>query len=94
MNDVFTMIKEKTVTKIFTRFDEIDQKIEQMSTKKNKALSEQWLDNQDVMEALRISPRTLQNMRDNGTLKYSKVGGKIYYKSADVEHLLEVGYNG
>jgi len=31
----------------------------------------------EVRDRLRISPRTLQNLRINGTLPYTKVGGGI-----------------
>ena len=49
-----------------------------------------WLDNQDVCQILDISPRTLQTLRDNGTLAYSQINRKVYYKSVDVESILHV----
>lgn len=48
-----------------------------------------WLDNQDVILLLDISPRTLQSYRDRGVLPYSQVGHKCYYKLSDVKQLLE-----
>ncbi|PCJ00178.1 MAG: DNA-binding protein [Flavobacteriales bacterium] len=55
-------------------------------------LSELWLDNQDVIELLHCSKRTLQNYRDSGKLSYSKVGAKLYYKANDIEVLLNNHY--
>jgi len=55
-------------------------------------LKDSWLDNQDVMQTLHISKRTLQTFRDNGTLPYSKVGGTFYYKVADIEEVLHSNY--
>ena len=52
-----------------------------------KDISE-WLDNQEVCQILNISKRTLQTLRDNGTLAYSKMSHKIYYKPEDVEKIL------
>ena len=49
-----------------------------------------WLDNQDVCQMLNISPRTLQTLRDNGTLAYSQINRKVYYKPKDVERILYV----
>ena len=49
-----------------------------------------WLDNQDVCQMLNISPRTLQTLRDNGTLAYSQINRKVYYKPEDVESILHV----
>ena len=47
-----------------------------------------WMDNQEVCEQLRISPRTLQTLRDNGTLAYSQIGHKIFYKPEDVQSIV------
>ena len=42
---------------------------------------------------LNISPRTLQTLRDNGTLAYSQINRKVYYKPEDVERILHVVTN-
>ncbi|HOG19816.1 MAG TPA: helix-turn-helix domain-containing protein [Salinivirgaceae bacterium] len=57
----------------------------------NAELSD-WLDGQDVMQALHISPRTLQNWRTNGTLPYSRIGNKIYYRRQDIIKILNDNY--
>jgi len=54
-----------------------------------KDLSE-WLDNQDVCVLLNISLRTLQTLRDNGTLAFSRINHKTYYKSSDIQKILPV----
>lgn len=51
-----------------------------------------WLDNQDVMHALHISPRTLQTLRTNGTLPFSRIGNKLYYKRSDIQRILQGNY--
>ncbi len=48
----------------------------------------EWLDNQDVCQILNISPRTLQTLRQNGTLAYSQIEHKVYYKPEDVERII------
>jgi len=50
----------------------------------------EWLDNQDVCQMLNVSPRTLQTLRDNGTLAYSQINRKVYYKPEDVDSVLHV----
>ena len=55
-------------------------------------LKDSWIDNQDVLQTLHISKRTLQTFRKNGTLPYSKVQGKFYYKVSDIEELLQSNY--
>ena len=52
-----------------------------------------WFDGQDVMLALKISKRTLQKLRDDGTLPYSRINGKFYYKVTDLDKLLESNYS-
>ena len=39
---------------------------------------------------LRISPRTLQTLHDNGTLAFSKIGNKTYYRPEDVERIIRI----
>lgn len=51
--------------------------------------SDKWLDNADVREMLHVSTRTLQRLRMTGMLRYSKVNGKIYYRLADINKMLE-----
>jgi hypothetical protein len=52
--------------------------------------SKKWLKSTEVRKLLNISPGTLQNLRINGTLTYTKVGGIIYYSDLDIEKLLEI----
>jgi len=51
-----------------------------------------WIDNQVVMQALHISCRTLQTLRSNGTLPYSRINNKIYYRRRDIEKILNDNY--
>jgi len=47
-----------------------------------------WLRSAEVRKLLHISPGTLQNLRINGTLSYTKVGGTIYYDYEAIEKML------
>lgn len=51
--------------------------------------TKQWLKSNEVRKLLNISPGTLQNLRINGTITYTKIGGILYYSSADLDKLLE-----
>jgi hypothetical protein len=57
-----------------------------------EVFKENWLDADQVTEALKICNRTLQNLRDTGILPFSRINGKFYYKAADIEKLLESNY--
>lgn len=52
-----------------------------------------WLDNQEVCEVLKISPRTLQEYRGNGLLPFSCIRHKMFYKPEDMEKLLQSSYH-
>jgi hypothetical protein len=53
---------------------------------------EDWIDNQDVMHLLHICPRTLQTLRSNGTLPFSRIGNKLYYRRSDIQRILNDNY--
>ena len=53
---------------------------------------EDWIDAQIVMQTLHISPRTLQTLRSNGTLPYSRIGNKLYYRKQDILKILSDNY--
>jgi hypothetical protein len=47
-----------------------------------------YLKSSDVMDLLQVSPGTLQNLRINGTLPYTKVGGIIYYDAEEIQNVM------
>tara|TARA_Y100001963_G_C6621980_1_gene372164 strand:- start:246 stop:542 length:297 start_codon:yes stop_codon:yes gene_type:complete len=67
-------------------------RVELLRQSRAEVLKDTWIDNQDVLQTLHISKRTLQTLRTNGTLPYSKVKGKFYYRVADIEQLLQDNY--
>ncbi|WP_452221184.1 helix-turn-helix domain-containing protein [Lacinutrix salivirga] len=71
---------------------DIKARIELLRLSRAERLKDTWIDNQDVLQTLHISKRTLQTFRKNGTLPYSKVQGKFYYKVSDIEELLQSNY--
>ena len=57
------------------------------------AKQKQWLKSSEVRKLLKISPGTLQNLRINGTLSYTKIGSIIYYNYDGIETLLDKNKN-
>lgn len=53
---------------------------------------EDWIDNIDVIHILHISSRTLQTLRTNGTIPYSRINNKIYYRRQDIQQILADNY--
>ena len=72
---------------------EIKQTLGDLNKKHNTQLKDIWIDAQDVMQTLHISRRTLQALRDDGVIPYSRIKGKFYYKAADLDLLLKGNYD-
>jgi hypothetical protein len=49
----------------------------------------QWLKSYEVRELLGISGGTLQNLRTNGTLTATKIGGLMFYSYDDISRLMQ-----
>ena len=73
---------------------EVKAYLQNLKQTRAETFKESWIDGQDVMLALNISKRTLQSLRDKGTLPFSRINGKFYYKVSDLEALLENNYSG
>jgi hypothetical protein len=82
-------------TSIITNDDLRDFKMELLDDIKNllaKQATEKlkkYLKSSEVMDLLQVSPGTLQNLRINGTLPYTKVGGIIYYDSEEIQNVMD-----
>lgn len=51
--------------------------------------SKKWLTGVKMRKLLGISPGTLQNLRINGTLRFTKISSIMYYKQEDNNKILE-----
>ncbi|MDE3744092.1 helix-turn-helix domain-containing protein [Maribacter polysaccharolyticus] len=62
--------------------------IKKLLTQHASGTIKKYLKSSEVMEMLKVSPGTLQNLRINGTLPYTKVGGIIYYDSDEIHKVM------
>ena len=76
-------------TELITKLDVIQSQL----TLKADPKKETFIDNQELLQLMKISKRTAQTWRDEGKISFSQVGSKIYYKLSDVEKLLQEHYN-
>lgn len=83
-------IEESVFEKMMERFDSFAQKVDAICSKNRDKSMAKWLDNQDVCMILNISKRSLQSYRDNGTIPYTQIGHKIYYKPEDIECIIPI----
>ena len=54
--------------------------------------NEDILSPKEVCKLLKVSPKTLQTMRDERRIPFSQFGRKIYVKRADLEAFMEKHY--
>lgn len=87
--DVIT-IESDAYNEIMKSINDIKESLKKQHT---QTLSEQWLDIADTCQFLHISKRTLANYRYTGVVPFSQIGGKIYFKTADLEDHLKKHYH-
>ena len=70
---------------------ELLREIKKMLVNTPVPLPKPWLKSHEVQRILKISPGTLQHLRDSGQLKFSKVGGIVFYEMKDIEEMVGRG---
>ena len=81
-------IDAETLEAMLSKFEDFASRMEYLCRLHGDRDMKEWLDNQDVCQLLNISKRTLQTLRDNGTLAYTQINHKTYYKPEDVEAVI------
>ena len=82
-------------TEIITKEDlwefkaELLQDLKRVLKEQSGQPSKKWLKSYEVRKLLGISPGTLQNLRINGTLPYTKIGGVLYYDYDDIQKMFQ-----
>ena len=79
------VIDKATFERMLSGFEIFAEKVERLCREQEDLGEKEWLDSNDVCRLLGISPRTLQTMRENGTLAYTKISHKVYYRPEDVK---------
>ena len=85
--EVVTMEK-KAFDLMMARYDALVQKVELLKHKANGKRLNQWLTGPEVCQQLRISPRTLQKLRDHRFLGHTQFGRQFYYDPDEVKALV------
>lgn len=79
--------------KLVKQMDEISTFIEQALEARTRSLSsdfeETYVSSEEVKQFLGISERTMQRIRSQGLIPYSKVRGKAFYKIKDIREMME-----
>ena len=75
-------IEKKTFEMMVASFNALAEKVAALRR------MERWLTGEEVCGQLRISPRTLQTLRDRRLIGYSQINRRFYYKPEEVKRLI------
>lgn len=62
--------------------------IKNILIKQNGTGLKKYLKSSEVMDLLKISPGTLQNLRVNGSIPHTKMGNIIYYEANEIQKVM------
>ena len=83
------IIQKEAFEEMAAKFSRFMEQVDALLAKQGGKSLNGWMDNQEVCRQLNISPRTLQTLRDNGTLAYSQINHKVFYKPEDVMRIVK-----
>lgn len=87
------MRNDKNVVEFIAALKELLDTIESALKNRKPVLNgEHFLTDKELSEKLKVSRRTLQEYRDQGIIPYIELGGKMLYRSSDLEKLLNDNY--
>ena len=78
----------KLVSAIRNDIEDLRSLLTHLSMTHAQRISEEWITADQVMQILKISVRTLNTLKSGGKLPYSKVNGLVYFRTVDLENLL------
>lgn len=84
------IIQKEAFEEMAAKFSRFTERVDALLAKQGSKSLNRWMDNQEVCQQLNISPRTLQTLRDNGTLAYSQINHKVFYKPEDVMRIVKL----
>jgi len=92
-NQLVTSENNERIKSFFISLDSLSLAMERLfSARKPTLFGEHFYTDGELSKKLKLSRRSLQDYRNEGRIPHIKLGGKILYRSSDIEKLLENGY--
>lgn len=79
--------------RIMQRLDILNDQLKRAESHPSSIDGDELLDNQDLLQMLKISNRSLQRYRSSGKLPYYTISGKVYYKLSDVHQFIRDSFS-
>ena len=92
-NQLITQENDERIKSFFLSLERLSRIMEHLfSLRKPELNGESFYTDEELSQKLKISRRSLQDYRNQGRIPYIKLGGKILYRSSDIEKILNDGY--
>ena len=92
-SQVVTPDNNERIKAFFSSLDRLSGLMEKLFTDRRLTLNgESFYTDRELSQKLKVSRRSLQDYRNQGRIPYIQLGGKILYRSSDIEKILEDGY--
>lgn len=92
-SQVVTPDNNECIKAFFSSLDRLSGLMEKLFTDRRPTLnSESFYTDRELSQKLKVSRRSLQDYRNQGRIPYIQLGGKILYRSSDIEKILKDGY--
>ena len=92
-NQLITSENNERVKSFLLSLDHLASLMERLFPVRKPTLNgESFYTDEELSKKLKLSRRSLQDYRNEGRIPYIKLGGKILYRSSDIEKLLQDGY--
>ena len=92
-NQLITSENNERVKSFLLSLDHLASLMERLFPFRKPTLNgESFYTDEELSKKLKLSRRSLQDYRNEGRIPYIKLGGKILYRSSDIEKLLQDGY--
>lgn len=91
-NQLITEGNER-IKSLFGSMDKLVAAMERLFSFRQPTINgESYYTDGELSKKLKLSRRSLQDYRNEGRIPYIKLGGKILYRSSDIEKLFKDGY--
>ena len=88
-NQIITSENNERIKLFFLSQEKLSSLMERFFAGRKPTLNgDSFYTDKELSEKLKISRRSLQDYRNEGRIPYIKLGGKILYRSSDIEKLL------
>ena len=92
-NRLLTKESSEHIRLFFSTIERLSVSMERLFSGRSPMMAgENFYTDRELAEKLKVSRRSLQQYRDSGLLPFTRLGGKILYRSSDIERLLESCY--